>query len=648
MANSRQAAAALPTLNPKRRRRVRLGTTAVFVTLMAFVGAANVLIHRAFHMQKATQQQATAAAKRTSTSNNNWKPPNADRFAAATNRDDAVGDASTSTKIDGADDHPLAGLDCTPHGGPDNKVAEEMVFWEDIESDSKYKSPFLREDGPTQYLTFEPDHGGWNNVRKFFIFSFNCLLALIYFNHHVSTSHLFPFLHFHNKQIRMAMETTLVMAHAMGRTLVLPPEKGMYLLGQDKDTHKTQFTFNDFFHLDSIAVEHDGFNVITTEEFLRREGLTGNLKDHRTGKVVKPPNDQVDWNGKALGPLEQYLRTVGVFPTGWNPDSCVAAIPASRDPKDVESMKKTMDDILNGVYGPLPDNENDYDDKPTPVDGPVADRLREMLGGRKKLCIYDEELQNAPVIHMAVQGGGEKSRLLTHFYAFIFFQSYMDDLYYKRFVRDHVRYIDEIVCAAARVVSALREKIKSLGKNADGIYDSFHVRRGDFQYKKTRIPATEIYDRSKEQLTEGTTIFVATDERDKSFFDPLKEHYTLFFLDDFMDQIKGINSNYYGMIDQLIASRGRIFFGTWFSTLSGYINRMRGYASQKDKLDGYLLGKLNSYYFNPSDREKYQMVVYKPVKLPIYMREFPVSFRDIDRNIEDIHDENARKKAHQQ
>ena len=75
---------------------------------------------------------------------------------------------------------------------------------------------------------------------------------------------------------------------------------------------------------------------------------------------------------------------------------------------------------------------------------------------------------------------------------------------------------------------------------------------------------------------------------------------------------------------------------------------MRGYRSQKDKLDGYLLGKLNSYYFNPSDREKYQMVVYKPVKLPIYMREFPVSFRDIDRSIEDIHDEGARIKAHQQ
>lgn len=32
--------------------------------------------------------------------------------------------------------------------------------------------------------------------------------------------------------IRMAMETVIVMAHAMGRTLVLPPEKRMYLIGK--------------------------------------------------------------------------------------------------------------------------------------------------------------------------------------------------------------------------------------------------------------------------------------------------------------------------------------------------------------------------------------------------------------------------------
>lgn len=169
----------------------------------------------------------------------------------------------------------------------------------------------------------------------------------------------------------------------------------------------------------------------------------------------------------------------------------------------------------------------------------------------------------------------------------------------------------------------------------------------DFQYKKTRISAEEIYDRSKKELADSKTIFIATDERDKTFFEPLRKHYTLFFLDDFMDQIKGVNSNYYGMIDQLTSSRGRVFFGTWWSTLSGYINRMRGYSSQKNKLDGYLDGTLQSYYFVP-DEKKYQMTVYKPVKLPIYMREFPAAWRDIDRNIEEIHDEDVRQKQHQQ
>lgn len=60
--------------------------------------------------------------------------------------------------------HKLAGLNCDDHGGPSNDIAKEMVFWENIPSDEKYVSPFKKE-GRTQYLTFEPDRGGWNNIR---------------------------------------------------------------------------------------------------------------------------------------------------------------------------------------------------------------------------------------------------------------------------------------------------------------------------------------------------------------------------------------------------------------------------------------------------------------------------------------------------
>jgi len=51
--------------------------------------------------------------------------------------------------------HNLAGLRCEKFGGPSPEVAQEMVYWEDIPSDSMYVSPFKRTD-QRQYLSFEP------------------------------------------------------------------------------------------------------------------------------------------------------------------------------------------------------------------------------------------------------------------------------------------------------------------------------------------------------------------------------------------------------------------------------------------------------------------------------------------------------------
>jgi hypothetical protein len=60
-------------------------------------------------------------------------------------------------------------LNCDAFGGPDRLSAQEMVYWKDIPSDARHISPFhhsLKEDGhPRQFMTFEPDQGGWNNIR---------------------------------------------------------------------------------------------------------------------------------------------------------------------------------------------------------------------------------------------------------------------------------------------------------------------------------------------------------------------------------------------------------------------------------------------------------------------------------------------------
>jgi len=205
-----------------------------------------------------------------------------------------------------------------------------------------------------------------------------------------------------------------------------------------------------------------------------------------------------------------------------------------------------------------------------------------------------------------------------------------------------MRYKDEIMCAAARVVQGVRKKVKEKNpdNNSKGLFNTFHIRRGDFQYKKTRLSIEDIINNSEAQLEDGAAIFVATDERDKSFFNKLKEKYDVYFLDDFMDVLDGINPNYFGMIDQLVSSKGETFFGTWWSTFTGYSNRIRGYFYEKYKIEkkikfgpvstvSYKQGTMDSWYFTPADRVE-EMLEYRSIRLPLYMREFPTSWRDID------------------
>jgi len=45
----------------------------------------------------------------------------------------------------------------------------------------------------------------------------------------------------------------------------------------------------------------------------------------------------------------------------------------------------------------------------------------------------------------------------------------------------------------------------------------------------------------------------------------------------------------------------------------------------------------SSYSLWKQDEKYNQMKQYMPVKKPIYMREFPISWRDIDVGIEDLH-----------
>jgi hypothetical protein len=111
----------------------------------------------------------------------------------------------------------------------------------------------------------------------------------------------------------MAMETTVVLAHAMGRTLVIPPQQHLYLLQRKhKDKHETkehnEMGFEDFFDLTRLLA-HKGTHVITMSEFLEQEGVVGGLH----GKL--PPGNSTTLAG---GKLWRYLESVCIFQINFN------------------------------------------------------------------------------------------------------------------------------------------------------------------------------------------------------------------------------------------------------------------------------------------------------------------------------------------
>lgn len=74
------------------------------------------------------------------------------------------------------------------------------------------------------------------------------------------------------------------------------------------------------------------------------------------------------------------------------------------------------------------------------------------------------------------------------------------------------------------------------------------------------------------------------------------------------------------MIEVIIASRGRVFVGTYYSTFSGYITRLRGY---------YGMSKYTSYYgWNPVKLEMQGSKFFTPSN--DFSREYPIGWVGID------------------
>ena len=166
-----------------------------------------------------------------------------------------------------------------------------------------------------------------------------------------------------------------------------------------------------------------------------------------------------------------------------------------------------------------------------------------------------------------------------------FFEDWKQDLWSKRFVRDHVRYNNEIMCAASRIIQASNDRAIQQNPNmqqqqqqGDGgrYFDSMHIRRCDFQSKETKISGKEMYSISSEHLTPNKIVYIITDGKNQNFFQKFDENYDIIYLDDFKHLISDNNVNYDGMVEQISCAHSGVFYGTWFSTFSGYIIEYEG------------------------------------------------------------------------
>jgi hypothetical protein len=501
----------------------------------------------------------------------------------------------------------LAKLSCAAHGGPSDEIAAEMIYWRDIPSDAAYVSPMYDESANEKYLLWDVDVAGFNNKR-------------------------------------LSFENFVLLAHAMGRTLVMPA-KGIwwgFSLNQNKTRdagkHPNRWEMGDFYDVEQMAAEQAGFKVISMEEFLKQHAMTGKLANERKQPQF-PPDNRTDWNNLVHKKLKKYLGRVTTHIT-WRPEDCIGAFPSANTDQNRHNMEDVRREILKNHGPPGPAN---WIGHPTPVDANVHDRMEEIMTDRKNLCLYTPEQQQDTYLYYKILYDPTNYtlsfeiniRLLIYFYCFIFFEDWHQDLWAKRFIRDHFRYKDELHCAAARIVDALRQT------SADGDFDVLHIRRnGDFEDQYGDLTsADDIIKTIQSEISKNRTVYIATDELNKTFFQPIEDYFDnkIWYLDDFRHLIPGINVNYYSIIDQLVSTRGHTFFGAFCSTFSGYINRLRGYHSTKSKWDGYQDGALLDsffYNFNVEGRRDKMRSYHPPVK-SWFFREFPLAWRDIDHDLED-------------
>eukprot|EP00903_Cladosiphon_okamuranus_P015678 g14476.t1 len=366
--------------------------------------------------------------------------------------------------------------------------------------------------------------------------------------------------------IRLSLESGVAFAAATGRTFVIPPPFTIW--NMNAKVPKKEVDLRGLFSFDKLR-ESGRVNIITTAEFLEREAFTGQL-GVKPGEAVKKLNVQA---------VSSYLVEVAGQYEGGLPEM------------HVEHSAFVLPRHL-GERVDLKDESYAF--------------AKKWLYGRE-LLEYREAWQQAKVIHWRAK----EARLLAPFYAFVLHADEVAERYHNRLLRDLMHYPEEVYCKASQIISLLKEEDPS------GEFSTFHVRRNDFgnSYKMVNLPMADVISNSLDHLRDNEVVYVATDERDLTQFEPFHKHVRVKFMSDYYERagVSELNPNLLGMLDQIIASHGRTFTGCWLSTFTAYILRLRGHL-QKPRTSNF------SYY---KPRAVYHHEYHLPEN-PLWMTEWPL------------------------
>ena len=193
------------------------------------------------------------------------------------------------------------------------------------------------------------------------------------------------------------------------------------------------------------------------------------------------------------------------------------------------------------------------------------------------------------------------------------FADYELEMKYKKLIRDHSHFVPKVFEIASYMISYL------------GLfeYTSVHIRQSEFWWKSAVIPAEKSFHNIVKSMNEtngGEIVYLATDAyAEPDFFENIvgqyKEIKEIYRWRDFAYESGKLYDEFnkqYGhvldvpkirklvpLIEMVVASGGKRFFGTRYSTYSAYITRLRGYIDAPDQGIYFHNGKHYMRYAKP-------------------------------------------------